>query len=813
MGRYTIVGPLGAGGVGIVYKAHDPELDRPVAIKLLSPGGHEPEATRQRAADLLREGRVAAQLAHPNVVRVYDVGDFGNELFIAMEFLEGCTLEAWQTVQQRSPAKILETYIKAGRGLAAAHRARLVHGDFKPRNVMVTSDSRVVVLDFGLGRPSGLETEPDLGEQTFGGTGGTPAYMAPELFCGETSSLATDQFAFCVSLYEALVGERPFGKLAAICPEGPPVAPPRRQVAPALWSVLRRGLALRPEQRFSSMDALLAGLAPRRTRARWGWAAGAAAIAGVTAYWTVADPSPTCDNGPQQFATVWTDGPLPELATRLDGDSWNFLQQRIDAYGERWAAEWTDACEARHIRGSQSSELFDSRMQCLQGGLAGVGAIAQALVAGSASASQAVLALRSLTPPASCGADVALLERDVATDPAKRVALAHLRRDIAADATLLSFPDQRKGILERTPDRLRRAQALGSNRSHARAEYNRAKSLFDDRDYEAASPSFRRAVHSAELAADDAFAARLGTFLVHIEAIRAHVSESRLWADYTRTKIQRFRDDDGYLALLLAAAEGVAARKEGDTERSVEVLQRALAAYPTTGGVAGTRADILSSLSVGYRTQRKHALAIETGDRALAAREALYGPNHPLVGESLYNLATARLVAGQPAAARALLDRATVILDADGASAFKTLAVANLLGPLLAEDGDLDGAARVLEAALKQARPELPSDAFALNPLLVNLSVVANSQGRHTEAAAFAKEALTIGESARGVDYPPLVTDIIALAKALIAGQQPAAAVPYLERGLQIADNDEARAELTAVLNVALGQAQPTPLR
>ena len=190
---------LGRGGNGIVYLALDPELDRKVAIKVLGRGSAD-------SASLLREGRVAGSMAHPNVVRIFDIGDFGDEMFIAMEHLDGSTLADWIT-EEHPRSQILHVLIQAGRGLSAAHRAGLVHGDFKPKNVMVTLDDRVVVLDFGLGRSIDRD-DPDTTSSTK--LAGTPAYMAPELYAGRSATTASDQFAYCVALYEAMFGRRPY---------------------------------------------------------------------------------------------------------------------------------------------------------------------------------------------------------------------------------------------------------------------------------------------------------------------------------------------------------------------------------------------------------------------------------------------------------------------------------------------------------------------------------------------------------------------------------------------------------------------------
>ncbi|HEY0251930.1 MAG TPA: serine/threonine-protein kinase, partial [Kofleriaceae bacterium] len=179
IGRYELVRELGSGGMGVVYAAYDPELDRTVAIKLLDAVAQD----RSR-----REAQAMAQLAHPNVVRVYDVGETEGHIYIAMELIDGETLGAWQRAAQHPAARILAHYREAGRGLAAAHAAGIVHRDFKPDNVLL-GPAGAIVADFGLA----LDREkPD----PHGTVAGTPLYMAPELYAGQPADVRSDQFAF-----------------------------------------------------------------------------------------------------------------------------------------------------------------------------------------------------------------------------------------------------------------------------------------------------------------------------------------------------------------------------------------------------------------------------------------------------------------------------------------------------------------------------------------------------------------------------------------------------------------------------------------
>ena len=293
VGRYEILSWLGAGGMGTVYAAHDPALDRRVALKLIRAQVAGPELE----ARLLREAKAMARLSHPEVIAVYDAGRDGERLFIAMELVDGGTLRQWLAEKPRTWREILAAYVKAGRGLEQAHASGLVHRDFKPDNVLVGNDGRVRVTDFGLAR--GLkgdapESTRDLSagegaiEATLTRTGalvGTPLYMAPEQFAGTQADARTDVYAFCVALYEALYGERPFNgdTLAALraAKSAAAVRPvtSKRHVPQGLRRALLVGMRARPEDRFRSMGELLDALA---RAARWQRAplvAGGAALA------------------------------------------------------------------------------------------------------------------------------------------------------------------------------------------------------------------------------------------------------------------------------------------------------------------------------------------------------------------------------------------------------------------------------------------------------------------------------------------------------------------------------------------------------
>lgn len=279
VGRYRLIEIVGVGGMGMVYAAEDPELGRRIALKLIRADLANTsgiELTRR----LHQEARAMAKISHPNVVTVYDIGTIGDHLFVAMEYVNGTTLRAWRSAAQRSWTEILDAFIAAGRGLAAAHAVGLIHRDFKPENVLCGADGRVRVTDFGLARGD-LQAPGDLsgpeltartrtqlvGSPTYttaaGQVMGTPAYMALEPLSGSPADARSDQFSFAVALFEALYEIRPYpakdiGELLRKLESGQiSDPPPATEVPAALHAILTRGLRPKAEDRFPSMQAML----------------------------------------------------------------------------------------------------------------------------------------------------------------------------------------------------------------------------------------------------------------------------------------------------------------------------------------------------------------------------------------------------------------------------------------------------------------------------------------------------------------------------------------------------------------------------
>ncbi len=418
IGRYVVRRFVGAGGMGIVIAAHDPELDREVAIKLV--------ATNDETAGPIREAQAMARLSHPNVVQIYEVIRLGPRTAIVMELVEGEELGAWQ--RERSWREITDAYVQASRGLAAAHRAEIVHRDFKPANALVDREGVVRVTDFGIA----LRDASDPRETS---AVGTPVYMAPEQHRGVEVDARTDQWALGCALYEALYGRRPFASA-----EGDGLAPavilgdiedePANSPVPRrIRAAIRRALSADPEHRFASIEDFAAALTttPRHVRYLIGTAVVAALVMTIWLSRSTA-PEPCADLGAPMRA-VWSDVARANLRARLLAPGVGLPEPTVDralrdldSYAAGWATTRTHACRESR-QGVRSADTLDARMRCLDHRLAEVSGLLDALIPGSPATLRATSdAVAQLGLPAACDSATDLVARpkSPATDDAER---------------------------------------------------------------------------------------------------------------------------------------------------------------------------------------------------------------------------------------------------------------------------------------------------------------------------------------------------------------------------------------------------------
>ena len=464
VGRYVVLGPLGTGAMGIVLRAYDPRLEREVALKILRP---DALSTRARTR-LLREARAMARLSHPNVVGLYDAEiDDVHGVVLTMELVDGGNLREW-LLEQPAWTAVLDRFIAAGRGLAAAHDAGLLHRDFKPANVLVGRDGRVRVTDFGLAlaatssddqRGGSASEDPTTSTSSrsrpatrvteHGLIVGTLAYMAPEQHHTADLTAAADQFAFCASLWHGLTGAMPFdGTNAAelvVQKAGQAIEWPSSSSVPArVVTALRRGLSARPQDRWPTMTALLDELDGARTRRRrLSSVLVGATLLGFTA-WAAAsaatqEPEP-CQQGDEQLEGVWSEARRQAVRDAMASTNLDYAERvaddtfdTLDRYATDWTASYTDNCRATHVRREQSAEAMDLRMSCLSRARAGLDKVVETLGTGTPpSVDKAYAIVGGLPPLARCDDPVALRsEAPLPADPETAEAVVSARRELA----------------------------------------------------------------------------------------------------------------------------------------------------------------------------------------------------------------------------------------------------------------------------------------------------------------------------------------------------------------------------------------------
>jgi serine/threonine-protein kinase len=719
IGRYRVLAQLGAGGMGVVYRAHDPVLDRTVALKVLPPLDESRRAVLE--ARLRREAQALARLDHHNVLAVYDVGIAHASLFVAMQFVDGTTLEHAIAAQHLPARRILAHYIAAGRGLAAAHAAGIVHRDVKPSNILVDRSGRVYVGDFGLARgendaetASGESPGPLLatGMTRAGSILGTPLYMSPEQHRGEPTTTRSDQFSFCVALWRDAFGAHPFvtgpwqADAALEAMERDAIVEPVRPQLPArAVRALRRGLRHDPAARWPSMTALIAELEPVR-RAPWlAGIAGGVIAGGVAAALALGgsrgDPCAGAADRLDQIATPARRRAISDgfAATRLAyaGDTAARVIAAIDGYGRAWAGMRIDACRADQAR---HQPVFDRRTACLDHRLAGLDAALATLtgVGGQLIADvvdRAGDVVAALPPIEDCG-DLARLAAAPAEpeDPVVRIRIDQLGAELERQRASLAA-----GVLVGAVDK---AEALVASVRGAgwgpllgQALHHASEAHQSVNEVDLAIDRMREASVEAGRARDDAAAAAAMVRVAYLLAERSKAAE----------------------ALAVVADAEVNVLRAGDPPR-------------LRGRLEIARGDALGHASRFAESRAAFDKAIE-----LTRRD----PRHDEleVAAMLTDEAEMLKTAAQPRPARDALREAERIFAARLGSGHPRLtAVHNTLGSVLLQLGDFPAARAEYAAAGAIVEARFPSDSLALAKQQGNLAMLELRQGHLGPALA-----------------------------------------------------------------------------
>jgi tetratricopeptide (TPR) repeat protein len=757
VGRYVVLGRIGAGGMGTVYAAYDPQLDRKVAVKVLGSARASDTVGRQR---MLREAQAMARLTHPNVVAVHDSGEHEGSTFIAMEYVQGRTIKAWLAEAPRPWRDVLRIYCAAGRGLEAAHAAGLVHRDFKPDNVMLADDGRVLVMDFGLARADVDRTvdgrgttdrQPVVTETA--GVIGTPAYMAPEQFGGVGVAATTDQFSFCVALYEGLWGERPFtgdtvSAIAAAVTLGSLQQPGRSAIPGRIRQAVLRGLANAPSSRHASMTDLLEIL--ERDPSRWRRSALAigltgAAVVGSFAIVKFVDPSMRrCESGASAIDEVWSSERRDRLAaafvaTEVPGaaDRWAEIEPVVDARASAWRGEFVEACAATHVRGEQSDMRLDLRMRCLADRRTRIEALLDELEAVDAPlVTRAASAAHGLPEPATCSdvdaADFVGKYREPALDPvvleraAEQLAIAKARNDAGRYLQGIAAADEALAALGEVQAPALRGEALvvrGQLQQRATQPAN-------------AEATLREALEVVGPAGIRDLEARAWIELVFVVGAELSRPDEALAYELPARLAIAGAKNDPHLTRKLEGVLGTVCTHAGHNERALAHHEAAVALLD--GASPHASVVVYSNYGNALFASGRYAEAHEAHRRAYDLSLAQYGPSHPFVATDAVNL-----------------------------------------GRDLEQLGDVEGARALYQAALEVRRTTLGPEAVGTAELMVNLANLEYGQLNLVRARELAEGALAVFEESLGPDHTHVAIAHNALGNIAHATGQLARAVEH----------------------------------
>jgi tetratricopeptide (TPR) repeat protein/predicted Ser/Thr protein kinase len=818
IGRYVVLSLLGRGGMGVVVAAYDPELDRKVALKLLRPRGGSASAATAR---LQREAQALAKLDHPNVVGVHDVGSHDDKLFVAMDFVDGQTLGDWLAARNQQPRawqEVVKVFVEAGRGLAAAHEAGLVHRDFKPDNVMIGDDGRVRVMDFGLARPeSGEDAQPPerpsvtstsatIDRLTQTGTMlGTPAYMSLEQFEGRTIDARSDQFSFCVALYEGLYGQRPFAgrsiaQIAASVEHGQIQDAPRGASVPAwLRRVVVRGLAQAPEQRWPSMRELLSALThDPAVRRRKGFAVagvlGLLAAAATGVVFAVQRDAQICTGMDAKLDGIWDAQRRAQIEAALLGTglvhapaTWSRVEQRLDDYADAWVAARTEACEATH-RGEQSGMLLDLRMACLDGRLDHLHAAVDVLAHADATVAGQAVSLVAALPTLDRCSDLEALTAEMPPpdDPGTAEQVATLEHTLV-DARALEQAGKYVEAIALADAVVAASTTLGYKPLWARALWRQGSLQERLGDYARAEATLEQAYASALSQGMLSEASSLSVALMFLVGdTLARTDEGLRWAVHADALSLAVHSDDSRAVYLntrgaLANVSGAYDDARAYYDDARVLFERALG--PESTSVAGTLHN-LGNIAV-EQGQLEQGRAYH--GRALAIFETAVGPDHPDVAGCLVNRANIDIQLGALDQARNDLERSLDILEAAlGPEHVEVATSLNGLGGVAQMQGDLETARgyyqrtrTILEATLGPVHPHVAT-------VCINLGAVAAGLGELDEARRQYEHALAIREAALGPEHPDVAAALDELGYLALDEHREADASALFDRALTI---------------------------
>ncbi|MDC0716525.1 serine/threonine-protein kinase [Nannocystis bainbridge] len=818
--RFVVFARLGAGGMGVIYHAYDPRLDRGVAIKLLRPA----VTAHGRHRRLLREARAMARLAHPNVVQVFEVGELEEHIYLVMEYVAGQTLRAWLAESPRTWREVVSVFLQAADGLAATHAHGLVHCDFKPENVLIGADGRARVGDFGLvqaeadapdeavvARVRVRERPPETTSTSTSLGGGTPRYMAPEQHEGRAADARSDQYGFCAALLEALaparfesfVREAPLG-LRALRGESP--APLTVAGAPPeLGRVLARGLEPDPERRWPSMSALreaLARLAEPRSRGlgwRWALAIGVAVglLAGAGYGFAVTDAAP-CDGGAAELAAVWGEPQRQQLRAAVTATGLGFaaetgarIEAHLDAHAQAWSQAHRAACEA-HRDGHSSAALLDRTMLCLAADRVALAGLVQRLVAADAADLERAMGATLALPELARCRDAQALLAEVAppTDAATTLAVQAVRSQLGtvrAEWSLGHLDDAARHAAEA----FARALATGHAPLIVQALYHLGK-LHHSRDARAeAEATLTRAAWMAAEIGDDEQLGLVAAALAHVVALPGDRGpEARTWVQLARAMTHRTAPRGrSYFEALFAS--GQVEHRAGRFAAAEEWFVQALAhAEQHLGSRSHSTLLARGMVALVQGERGEYDAALAQFERLAEVQAEVFGPSHPAVATHHNNRAALLRQSGREDEALAEFSQALAIWRAAYGPDHPDVGMAhgNIASALLTRGlpGDFELAEPHLRRAIATRERSLGPDDPDLAVELSNLGSLHLFRLELDEAERQLVRALEICERTAGAEHPRVVLPLLVLAEAAGLRGDLAAQRRHYERALKI---------------------------
>jgi tetratricopeptide (TPR) repeat protein len=780
--RYEILEIAGVGGMGVVHVAYDRVLQRRVALKQVrrgrGAGAHDPG---RAAARLLQEARLLARLSHPNVVVIYDATAEEEEVFLAMELIEGRTLRAW-IEDKPSVDAIIDAYLEAARGLAAAHAVGVVHRDVKPDNVLVGADGRVRVTDFGLAIGLAAATSREIA--------GTPRYMAPEQRRGEEPDARSDQYSLAVALHEALGAAIPAWLRGAV----------------------ERATRDAPNERFPSMAALCAAIQRGRSRHRWRrralhGAAGALSLGlvAVVTYRAMTAPA-ACVSAERRLAEVWGEYGPRDLASTAAHDPdhtslWRQVPSNLDAAARAWTEHYEAACVAH----------AEEDLRCLDRALEQFGVVVEATIEADVAALHE-LASGRLHDVLRSACRSAASRREYAAMPAssERRAEIHAIRHLLGEIRRLAAEGRLEEASVLADRALSRAEAAAYPPLLADALLRRGVLSHQQGRLEAASPPLERALSLAEASGDDRIIPEIWLALVALDESRGRLAEADRGLARAAAFVARLRTPAPGTARLLSKQASML-RARARHREAIEVESRALALYPQLRDSEALVAGSLTMIALSHAALGQWPEALALHRRALVIRERVLGPQHTRVAGSLNNIGAALAALGAIDQAEEHMRRAFSVREAlVGADGLDLSYVHHHLGLLERRRGELFEARVHLERALVIRQRYLDASHPLIAELHHHLGDLLVSAGALDEGQDALDRAYRSYERAVGPDHPQTALVQAALGRAALRRGDPAAALPLLEdayeriREAEVAPEDRAELAFSLARCVAL---------